>query len=156
MIFCKLILIYNNLTQLPLLLVRWKQVLLGAMFQYVHGMSTQLAHRMHQPQEEPLGDLGFKYLPVRSSFIFYLCCSSIMVHAVMLMGSWCVQELGLERAWISETIFWSLFIPFILWSFSPFVTVRKRFYTAVIYARILVVLSCALLIESCYCSCICL
>jgi hypothetical protein len=52
-----------------------------------------------------------------------------------------VQELGLQNAWISETIFWSLFIPFILWSFSPFVTVRKRFYTAVIYARILVVLS---------------
>ena len=52
-----------------------------------------------------------------------------------------LQELGLQNAWISETIFWSLFIPFILWSFSPFVTVRKRFYTAVIYARILVVLS---------------
>eukprot|EP00890_Picochlorum_soloecismus_P005907 jgi/Picsp_1/6317/NSC_03666-R1_inositol phosphorylceramide synthase 1 len=58
--------------ELPLLLARWKQVLLGAMFQYVHGMSTQLAHRMHRPQEEPLGDLGFTYLP----------------------------ELGLERAWI--------------------------------------------------------
>lgn len=53
----------------------------------------------------------------------------------------CVQELGLQNAWISETIFWSLFIPFIIWSFSPFVTSRKRFYTAVIYARILVVLS---------------
>eukprot|EP00889_Picochlorum_renovo_P001954 jgi/Picre1/28984/NNA_004378.t1 len=37
-----------------------------------HGMSTQLAHRMHQPQEEPLGDLGFTYLP----------------------------ELGLQNAWI--------------------------------------------------------
>ena len=53
-----------------------------------------------------------------------------------------MQELGLQNAWISETIFWCLFIPFILWSFSPFVTARKRFYTAVIYARILVVLSC--------------
>lgn len=51
------------------------------------------------------------------------------------------QELGLQNAWISETIFWSLFIPFVLWSFSPFVTVRKRFYTAVIYARILMVLT---------------
>ena len=121
-------------------------MLLGAMFQYVHGMSTQLAHRMHQPQEEPLGDLGFKYLPV-GLLLFYLRCLSIilvlfLMYAAVIMGSWCVQELGLERAWISETIFWSLFIPFILWSFSPFVTVRKRFYTAVIYARILVVLSC--------------
>ena len=33
-----------------------------------------------------------------------------------------------------------MFIPFILWSFSPFVTARKRFYTAVLYARLLMVL----------------
>ena len=51
--------------QLPLLRARWKQVLFGALFQYVHGMATQLAHRMHQPQAEPLGDIGFKYMPVR-------------------------------------------------------------------------------------------
>ena len=50
--------------QLPLLKARWKQILFGAVFQYVHGIATQLAHRMHQPQELPLGDLGFKYLPV--------------------------------------------------------------------------------------------
>lgn len=50
--------------QLPLLKARWKQVLFGALFQYVHGIFTQLAHRMHEPQEQPLGDLGFKYLPV--------------------------------------------------------------------------------------------
>ena len=50
------------------------------------------------------------------------------------------QELGLENAWVSETIFWCLFIPFIFWSFSPFVTARKRFYTAVLYARLLMVL----------------
>lgn len=50
------------------------------------------------------------------------------------------QELGKHNAWVSETIFWCLFIPFILWSFSPFVTSRKRFYTAVTYARLLMVL----------------
>jgi hypothetical protein len=33
-----------------------------------------------------------------------------------------------------------MFIPFIIWSFSPFVTARKRFYTAVLYARLLMVL----------------
>lgn len=98
--------------ELPLLIARWKQVLFGALFQYVHGIFTQLAHRMHQPQEEPLGDLGFRLMP----------------------------ELGLENAWVSETIFWCLFIPFIFWSFSPFVTARKRFYTAVLYARLLMVL----------------
>jgi hypothetical protein len=99
--------------ELPMLLGRWKQILFGALFQYFHGMSTQLAHRMHRPQLVPLHDIGFEYLP----------------------------ELGLQKAWVSESIFWSLFIPFVLWSFSPFVTARKRFYTAVIYARILVVLS---------------
>lgn len=50
--------------QLPLLKARWKQILFGAVFQYVHAMSTQLAHRMHEPMEQPLGDIGFKYLPV--------------------------------------------------------------------------------------------
>lgn len=47
--------------ELPLLKARWKQVLFGALFQYVHGIFTQLAHRMHEPQEQPLGDIGFKY-----------------------------------------------------------------------------------------------
>jgi hypothetical protein len=47
-----------------MLKARWKQVLFGAMFQYVHGIFTQLAHRMHQPQEQPLGDIGFRFLPV--------------------------------------------------------------------------------------------
>lgn len=50
------------------------------------------------------------------------------------------QELGLRNAWVTEAIFWCMFIPFILWSFSPFVTARKRFYTAVLYARLLMVL----------------
>lgn len=99
--------------ELPLLKARWKQILFGAVFQYVHAMSTQLAHRMHEPMEQPLGDIGFKYLP----------------------------ELGLRNAWMSESIFLSLFIPFILWTFSPFVTARKRFYTAVLYARLLMVLT---------------
>ncbi|KAL6772169.1 hypothetical protein ACKKBG_A29205 [Auxenochlorella protothecoides x Auxenochlorella symbiontica] len=99
--------------ELPLLKARWKQILFGALFQYFHGISTQLAHRMHRPQQEPLHDLGFEYLP----------------------------EVGLKGAWMSETIFWCLFIPFVLWSFSPFVTARKRFYTAVLYARLLMVLT---------------
>lgn len=42
-------------------------MLFGALFQYVHGMATQLAHRMHKPQEVPLHDIGFEYLPVRRS-----------------------------------------------------------------------------------------
>lgn len=50
--------------QLPLLRDRWKLILFGACFQYVHGIATQLAHRLHQPANQPLGDLGFTVLPV--------------------------------------------------------------------------------------------
>ncbi|KAK9815443.1 hypothetical protein WJX72_003721 [[Myrmecia] bisecta] len=98
--------------ELPLLKDRWKTILLGACFQYVHGIFTQLAHRLHRPQEQPLPDLGFAILP----------------------------ELGKVNEWVSELIFSTLFISFILWSFSPFIFERKRFYTAVLYSRLLVVL----------------
>ncbi|KDD72179.1 hypothetical protein H632_c3744p0, partial [Helicosporidium sp. ATCC 50920] len=67
---------------------------------------------MHRPLEQPLHDVGFEYLP----------------------------ELGVSNAWLSESIFWTLFVSFVLWTFTPFVTARKRFYTAVIYARLLMVL----------------
>lgn len=50
------------------------------------------------------------------------------------------QELGLSNEWVSETIFTTLFVSFMLWTFSPFVFVRKRFYTAVIWSRLLMVL----------------
>jgi hypothetical protein len=51
--------------QLPLLRKRWKQVVFGVLFQYCHGLATQLAHRMHRPMAQPLHDLGFAVLPVR-------------------------------------------------------------------------------------------
>ena len=50
------------------------------------------------------------------------------------------QEMGLVNEWVSETIFNTLFISFVVWTFSPFWTATKRFYTAVIYARLLMVL----------------
>lgn len=62
--------------QLPLLKARWKQVLFGAIFQYCHGMATQLAHRMHRPQAEPLHDIGFAYLPVRRAGRRRACAGS--------------------------------------------------------------------------------
>lgn len=50
------------------------------------------------------------------------------------------QELGLANEWVSETIFTTLFVSFMLWTFSPFVMARKRFYTAVVWSRLLMVL----------------
>jgi hypothetical protein len=51
--------------QLPLLKKRWVYIVFGAVFQYCHGLGTQLAHRMHRPQPQPLHDVGFAILPVR-------------------------------------------------------------------------------------------
>lgn len=50
------------------------------------------------------------------------------------------QELGPEQHWVSETIFGIAFATFVLWTFTPFVTQRKRFYTAVMWSRLLMVL----------------
>lgn len=48
---------------------RWKILLFGIIMQYVHGIFTQLAHRMHQPQREPLHDVGFDLTPVSDRVI---------------------------------------------------------------------------------------
>ncbi|GIM17430.1 hypothetical protein Vretimale_19969 [Volvox reticuliferus] len=96
----------------PLLKQRWKVLLFGIVMQYVHGIFTQLAHRMHQPKEQPLHDVGFDLTP----------------------------ELGPDKHWVSETIFGLAFATFVLWTFSPFVSQRKRFYTVVMWTRLLMVL----------------
>lgn len=101
------------LRQWPLFKERWKTILAGAAFQYVHAIFTQLAHRMARPTAEPLHDLGFTLLP----------------------------ELGQNNEWVSETIFNTMLASFLIWTFSPFWQESgKRFYTAVLYARVLVVL----------------
>jgi hypothetical protein len=52
----------------------------------------------------------------------------------------CLQELGPDKHWVSEAIFGTLFGMFAVWTFSPFVTQRKRFYTVVMWSRLLMVL----------------
>ncbi|MEW5306308.1 MAG: hypothetical protein WDW36_008780 [Sanguina aurantia] len=96
----------------PMLKQRWKIILFGIIMQYVHGIFTQLAHRMHHPQPTPLHDVGFAMTMV----------------------------LGPEMHWVSEAIFGTMFALFVVWTFSPFVLQRKRFYTAVMWSRLLMVL----------------
>jgi len=98
--------------ELPMLRQRWMIMAFGIVMQYVHGVFTQLAHRMHKPQEEPLHDVGFAL----------------------------TMELGPEKHWVSEAIFGTLFASFVIWSFTPFVLQRKRFYTVVMWSRLLMVL----------------
>ena len=68
-----------------------------------------------------------------------MSAGSYVCHSSALTGV-CAQEMGLVNEWVSETIFNTLFVSFVVWTFSPFWTATKRFYTAVIYARLLMVL----------------
>lgn len=55
------------------------------MFQYVHAMATQLAHRMHRPMLQPLHDVGFDMLPVNFNACNMLWAkSSSKIHNVLV------------------------------------------------------------------------
>ncbi|KAH8938231.1 hypothetical protein BDL97_16G070900 [Sphagnum fallax] len=97
--------------EIPILFEKWPYILFGVIFQYIHGVGARLAYYLHRPGPL-LHDLGFELLP----------------------------ELGLENAYISETVFASVFVSFFLWTFHPFVFYSKRFYTVVLWSRVLVVL----------------
>lgn len=57
------------------------------------------------------------------------------------LGFTLLPELGQTNEWVSETIFNTMLTSFLIWTFSPFWQESgKRFYTAVLYARVLVVL----------------
>jgi hypothetical protein len=94
-----------------LLMENWKLVLGGAVFQYVHGVGARIAHYQHHPGPL-LHDVGFEYLP----------------------------ELGRENAHISERLFTFVFVAFVAWSFHPFVCYNKRFYSALLWVRVLMCL----------------
>lgn len=64
-------------SQWPILRQRWWIIATGVAMQYVHGIFTQLAHRMHTPAAEPLHDLGFDLIPVRTGF--WLQCNAITI-----------------------------------------------------------------------------
>lgn len=65
----------------------------------------------------------------------------LTVELLQDLGFDLLPELGQENEWVSETIFSSMLISFVVWTFSPFWQESgKRFYTAVLYARVLMVL----------------
>ncbi|XP_077216867.1 phosphatidylinositol:ceramide inositolphosphotransferase 1-like [Tasmannia lanceolata] len=94
--------------ELHLLAEKWKLLLAGVIFQYIHGLAARGVHYLHKPGPT-LQDVGFLILP----------------------------ELGQDRAFISETVFTFMFISFVLWTFHPFVFQSKKFYTVLIWRRIL-------------------
>ncbi|MCO5604223.1 hypothetical protein L7F22_058386 [Adiantum nelumboides] len=95
----------------PLLKERWKFLLLGIFFQYLHGLAARAVHYLHKPGPV-LQDIGFLWLP----------------------------ELGADKAYISETLFSFIFFSFVLWTFHPFIFYAKRFYTVLLWYRCLAIL----------------
>nr|CAB3493823.1 unnamed protein product [Digitaria exilis] len=94
--------------ELKILSEKWRLLLAGLVFQYIHGLAARGVHYLHQPGPT-LQDLGFMILP----------------------------ELGKERGYISETLFTFIFLSFVLWTFHPFILHTKRFYTVLIWRRVL-------------------
>lgn len=68
---------------------------------------------------------------------WFLCCWTNLPDCLLPPD---LQELGPDKFWVSESIFGTLFVMFIFWTFTPFVTQRKRFYTVVMWSRLLMVL----------------
>ncbi|XP_057757784.1 phosphatidylinositol:ceramide inositolphosphotransferase 1-like [Arachis stenosperma] len=91
-----------------LLADNWKYLLAGIFCQYLHGLAAHGVHYLHRPGPT-LQDTGFFLLP----------------------------ELGLERAYVSETLFTFIFVSFILWTFHPFIFKNKKIYTVLLWCRVL-------------------
>lgn len=95
-------------TEISLLAQNWKYILGGVIFQYIHGLGARGVHYLHRPGPT-LQDIGFFLLP----------------------------ELGSENAYISETLFTTIFLSFALWTFHPFILKTKKIYTVLIWCRVL-------------------
>ncbi|KAK4345672.1 hypothetical protein RND71_035848 [Anisodus tanguticus] len=94
--------------EINLLAENWKYILGGLIFQYIHGLGARGVHYLHRPGPT-LQDVGFFLLP----------------------------ELGSDKAYISETVFTTIFLSFVLWSFHPFIFKSKKIYTVLIWCRVL-------------------
>ncbi|XP_022157902.1 phosphatidylinositol:ceramide inositolphosphotransferase 1-like [Momordica charantia] len=91
-----------------LLAESWKYILAGIFFQYIHGLAAHGVHYLHRPGPT-LQDTGYFLL----------------------------QELGEDKAYISETVFFFIFFSFVLWTLHPFVFQSKKIYTVLIWCRVL-------------------
>ncbi|XP_048226429.1 phosphatidylinositol:ceramide inositolphosphotransferase 3 isoform X2 [Ricinus communis] len=85
--------------EVSLVAENWKPLISGIIFQYVHGLAAHGIHYLHRPGPA-LQDAGFSILP----------------------------ELGLDKAYVSETLFTFIFSSFVL---------HKKIYTALIWCRVL-------------------
>ncbi|XP_015873922.2 phosphatidylinositol:ceramide inositolphosphotransferase 1 [Ziziphus jujuba] len=94
--------------EISLLAENWKYLLAGIFFQYLHGLAAHGIHYLHRPGPT-LQDAGFFFLP----------------------------ELGKQRAYMSESLFSTIFCSFALWTFHPFIFQSKKIYTVLVWCRVL-------------------
>ncbi|XP_004249552.2 phosphatidylinositol:ceramide inositolphosphotransferase 1-like [Solanum lycopersicum] len=94
--------------EINLLAENWKYILGGLIFQYIHGLGARGVHYLHRPGPT-LQDAGYFLLP----------------------------ELGSDNAYISETVFTTIFLSFVLWTFHPFIFKTKKIYTVLMWCRVL-------------------
>ncbi|XP_043702892.1 phosphatidylinositol:ceramide inositolphosphotransferase 1-like isoform X2 [Telopea speciosissima] len=94
--------------EISLLAEKWKLLLAGLFFQYLHGLAARGVHYFHRPGPT-LQDVGFFLFP----------------------------ELGQHKAYISEAVFTFVFLNFFLWTFHPFIFQSKRFHTVLLWCRVL-------------------
>nr|TKS16289.1 uncharacterized protein D5086_0000025820 [Populus alba] len=110
-------------------------LLAGIVFQYIHGLAAHGIHYLHRPGPT-LQDAGFFLLPVRN-ISFRNTLLFVKWNSILCSFSVLFQELGQDRAYVSETSFTFIFASFVLWTIHPFVFQNKKIYTVLIWCRVL-------------------
>ncbi|XP_040869781.1 phosphatidylinositol:ceramide inositolphosphotransferase 1 isoform X1 [Glycine max] len=128
-------------TEVNLLAENWKYLLAGLVCQYIHGLAARGVHYLHRPGPT-LQDVGFFLLPVcnchsRFSLLEKPVHRMIRMPLKFLILVLLLQELGQDKAYISETLFAMIFISFVLWTFHPFILKNRKIYTVLIWCRVL-------------------
>lgn len=82
--------------------------------QYIHGLAARGVHYLHRPGPM-LQDVGFYFLQVWINFFFFLgnvllICRIVFLYLIFVWK----QELGQDKAYISETLFSLIFLSFFL------------------------------------------
>ncbi|XP_020272548.1 phosphatidylinositol:ceramide inositolphosphotransferase-like [Asparagus officinalis] len=119
--------------EVQILLEKWQLLLLGLIFQYIHGLVARGVHYLHRPGPV-LQDLGFMILPMNVLF----CC--LFDHSVNIFFSFShVFSEGLRLFSFSfPNVYDMMFRQFLLqWTFHPFIFHSKRLYTVLIWRRVL-------------------
>ena len=95
----------------------WRSILIGAVVQLLHSTATNLIYWMHEPTIRILKDNGFKMLS---------------------------RYIPQDMSWTTEIMFFSLFIAFFVYAFSPILLAGTRstpppFSTVLIFRKMLIV-----------------